>query len=100
MSAPEPGLPNEQTALTRALARRERHRQRPHVLRALPFVALGILVAASVAAFLRFGFLPPLVVPAAVALLALEFVWAARLLAWGIRRVRRLVRGVKRIATA
>jgi fatty acid desaturase len=100
MSIPEVRAPSEKPPLTRALARRERHRQRPLAVRALPFVAVGILVAASVAAFLRLGFLPPLVAPAIVALLALEFVWAARLLAWGIGRVTRVARGLKRIATA
>jgi hypothetical protein len=84
------------TPLARALARRERHRARPIALRALPLVAVAVLLATSVEVYLRVGFLPPLVLPAVVALLALEFHWAARLLAWGIGRVTRLIRRVRR----
>ena len=91
---------NTNTALARALARRSRHRQRSLAVRALPFAGLVVLVGVSVEIFLRFGFLPPLLVPAIVALLALEFRWAARLLAWGIARVTRFIRWVRRTAHA
>jgi hypothetical protein len=62
----------------------------------VPFAGVAVLIGASVEIFLRFGFLPPLVTPAVVALLALEFLWAARLLAWGIERVTRLARRLAR----
>ena len=85
------------TALTRALARRERHRARPLVVRVLTLAGVAALVAADVAVYLHYGFLPPFVAPVVVALLALEFHWAARLLAWGIVRVRRLARRLRLI---
>jgi hypothetical protein len=91
---------NTDTPLARTLARRSRHRQRSLVVRALPFAGLVVVVGASIEIFLRFGFLPPLVVPAIVALLALEFRWAARLLAWGIARVTRFIRWVRRAVDA
>jgi hypothetical protein len=59
------------------------------------FAAVAVLVAASVELFLRFGFLPPLVVPAVIALLALEFRWAARVLAWGLERLARFTRRLR-----
>jgi len=62
----------------------------------VPFAGVAVLIGASVEIFLRFGFLPPLVTPAVVALLALEFLWAARLLAWGIERITRLARRLAR----
>jgi hypothetical protein len=83
------------TSLSRALARRERHRERPLVVRGLTLVAAVVLVAGDVAVYLRFGFLPPLVLPVVVALLALEFHWAARLFAWGAERLRRYGRRLK-----
>lgn len=86
------------TALTRALARRERHRARPVAFRALTVAAAAAVVAAAVLMYLDIGFLPPLVVPVVVALLALEFHWAARLFAWGAERLRRYGRGLKAIA--
>src|SRR3954454_11993484 len=89
-------VPDASTALARALARRDRHRQRPLGLRVVPFAGVAVLVGASVEMFLHTGFLPPLVTPAVVALLALEFLWAARLLAWGIERVTRLARRLTR----
>src|SRR3954451_8611801 len=91
---------NTNTALARALARRWRHRQRSLAVRALPFAGLVVLVGASVEIFLRFGFLSPLLVPAIVALLALEFRWAARLVAWGIARATRLIRWLRRTVHA
>jgi hypothetical protein len=84
-------------ALTNALARRARHRQRPLVVRAAAFLALLLLLAASAEIWLRVGFLPPLLVPAVVALLALEFAWAARVLAWGLDRFWRFTRAVGRV---
>jgi hypothetical protein len=83
------------TSLSRALARRERHRARPLVVRGLTLAAAVALVAGDVDVYLRFGFLPPLVVPIVVALLALEFHWAARLFAWGAERLRRYGRGLR-----
>jgi hypothetical protein len=88
------------THLTRALARRERHRQRHLVVRALTLLAVGALIAGSVEVVLRWGFSPPLLVPACVGLLALEFHWAARLLAWGLERLTRFGRKLRRIARA
>jgi hypothetical protein len=85
------------SALTRALARRDRHRERSLHVRALPLTAVAALVAASVELFLHFGFLPPLLVPALVALLALEFRWAARVLAWGLERLGGLTDRLRRI---
>ena len=86
------------TARPRALARRARHRARPVVVRALTLAAAAALVVADVGVYLRFGFLPPLVVPVVVALLALEFRWAARLVAWGVQRLRRYGNRLKAIA--
>src|SRR3954451_18726637 len=91
---------NPNTALARALARRSRHRQRSLAVKALPFAGLAVLVGVSVEIFLRFGSLPPLLVPAIVALLAREFRWAARLLAWVIARVPRFLRWVRGTAHA
>src|SRR4051812_21075870 len=87
----------EGATLRRALARRDRHRQRPFVLRALTVVALILLVAASAEVWLRFGLLPPLLLPATIALLELEFAWAARLLAWGLERLARFARRSRRV---
>ncbi len=94
----ETGNAGASTSLTRALARRERHRERPLGVRALPFAALAALVVASVELFLRFGVLPPLLVPAVIALLALEFRWAARVLAWGLERLARFTRPLRNMA--
>jgi uncharacterized membrane protein YdfJ with MMPL/SSD domain len=99
MSADDPNFQSDGagTALTRALARRERHRRRALGIRALTFAALALLVAVAVTLFLRLGFLPLLFVPAVIALLALEFRWAARALAWGLERLARFVRRVRRV---
>src|SRR3954463_14252644 len=85
------------TALGRPLARREPHRRRPLVLRALTVAAVLVLVAAAVEVWLRFGFLPPLFLPAVIALLALEFRWAARVLAWGLERLARFAQRLRRV---
>ena len=85
------------TQLTRALARRDRHRQRRLAVRALTLAAVALLVAGSVEVVLRYGFAPPLLVPACVALLALEFHWAARLLAWGLERLTRFMRFLRKV---
>ncbi len=72
--------------MLRVEERRERHRRRPLVLRALT-VAGGF--ALLVPAVLLVPLVPELGVPlllAALGLLALEFAWAARALAWTIRR--------------
>jgi hypothetical protein len=82
--------------LDRALARRERHRQRPPFIRAVTLAMPLLLIGASVEVFLRFGFLPPFLLPVVIALLALEFVWAARVLAWGLVRLSRLGRIARR----
>jgi hypothetical protein len=79
-------------ALPGALARRERHQKRPLIVRALTLAALVPFVVASVEVWLRFGFLPPLFLPVVVALLALEFLWAARVVAWGLDRLARFTR--------
>jgi hypothetical protein len=82
--------------LTRALARRERHRQRPLSLRALTLAAVLALVTAGVLIVIDFDFWPPFVLPAVVAILALEFRWAARLVAWAVGRWVRLGRALRR----
>ena len=99
MTAATPALcgPTANTALARALARRERHRQRPLAVRALNLTAVAVLVAASVYVWLLHGFMPPLVVPAALALLALEFHWAARVLAWGLERLAQFMQRLRRL---
>lgn len=68
-------------------ARRERHRQRPWPLRALTVLAGIALLAAGVAMIVLPG--PALaVIPAALALLALEFAWAERALSKSIEQAR------------
>ena len=61
-------------------------------------LAVVLLVAASVEVTLGFGFSPPFLLPAVIAILALEFHWAARLLAWGIERWVRFIRRLRRLA--
>jgi uncharacterized protein (TIGR02611 family) len=59
--------------------RRERHRERPLVVRAL-FVAAGFTVVAAGAAMLVLPGPALVVIPIGLAMLALEFAWAERLL--------------------
>jgi hypothetical protein len=79
-------------ALDEILARRERHRRRPVVLRA-GLVALGFLaglVALPVVVVLPEAGVPLLI--AALGLLALEFDWAAQAFAWVVWRWRQFRR--------
>lgn len=86
---PTDTVEHQDTPLTRALARRDRHRRRPLIVRALT-VAAGVFVCGvAVILFLAPEVALPLLV-AGLGLLALEYDWAARALAWALMRSARV----------
>lgn len=84
-----PSPPSRAQRLTSGLAERQRrHRERHLVVRVLVVVAGLAVLAAGVALIVLPG--PAIVViPAGLALLALEFSWAERLLAGSVARLER-----------
>jgi hypothetical protein len=92
------GADGRDSALTRALARRARHRRRSPVLRILT-VAAGAVVCVIALVLLLVPELGLPVLVAGLGLLALEFDWAARALARLIARVSRVKRWLLRRPT-
>ena len=87
--AQRPGRESEHHLIAKLQERRERHKERPRVVRA-GVVLVGALI--TIAGIVMTGPVPGpgfLVIPLGLALLALEFVWAERLLeravAWAER---------------
>jgi hypothetical protein len=91
------GVEHETTPLSRALARRDRHRQRSLIVRGVTVVAGGLVCGVAVILF----FAPEVALPLLVAglgLLALEFDWAARGLAWALTRSARITGWFRRMS--
>lgn len=91
------GVEHENTPLSRALARRDRHRRRSLIVRGVTVVAGGLVCGVAVILF----FAPEVALPLLVAglgLLALEYDWAARALASALTRSARITGGFRRMS--